>query len=220
MNKFQQFRTQHPTFVFDSFDIEKTSETLRITYHFEIPGLAQFNPSLELSLADVKQPYDEQFLHTIAFNLGMVEAISYYKSTCSPTFLIKAGYLADEQLQFFQKLYFHGLGELLYLNNIETTADVLVHFIVEHEPTAVSIPTIDPSGNLITVGGGKDSCVSLELLRNFRDAQASSETDTQPNTCFARNPKQANLACIEASGYPGIFGMRSFEPEVLRVRRD
>lgn len=221
MNKFQQFRTQYPTFVFDSFEIVKTSTTLRITYHFEIPSLAQFNPSLELSLADIQQPYDEQFLHTIAFNLGMVEAISYYKATCSPTFTIKAGYLTSEQLQFFQKLYFYGLGEFLYLNHIETTEAELVHFAVEHEPTMPSIPDIHPVGNLITVGGGKDSCVSLELLRNFRDAQLmSAETNPQVNTCFALNPKQANLACIEASGYPAIFAQRTIDPELIRLNQE
>jgi len=224
-DKFQQFRAQYPTFVFDSFDITKTSEILRIVYHFEIPGLAKFNPSLELSLADIKQPYDEQFLRAIAFNLGMVEAISYYKSTCSPTFIIKAGYLTDEQLQFFQKLYFHGLGEFLYLNHIETTEKDLVHFVVEHEPTMTTVPAINPSGNLITVGGGKDSCVSLELLRNFRDtesteASTSPNTDAQSNTCFALNPKQANLACVEVSGYPAIFAKRTLDPEIIRLNHE
>lgn len=224
-DKFQQFRAQYSTFIFDSFDVIKTSETLRIVYHFEIPRLAKFNPSLELSLADIKQPYDEQFLHVIAFNLGMVEAISYYKSTCSPTFIIKAGYLTENQLQFFQKLYFHGLGEFLYLNHIETTEDELVHFIVEHEPATTITPAIHPSGNLITVGGGKDSCVSLELLRNFRDTEppetsTSPSTDAQSNTCFALNPKQANLACIKASGYPAITAKRTLDPEIIRLNRE
>lgn len=224
-DKFQQFRAQYPTFIFDSFDIVKTPEALRIVYRFEIPRLAKFHPSLDLSLADIKQPYDEQFLRAIAFNLGMVEAISYYKSTCSPTFIIKAGYLTDEQLQFFQKLYFYGLGEFLYLNHIKTAENELVHFVVQHEPTTNTVPVINPSGNLITVGGGKDSCVSLELLRNFRDTEsneASTESDanTQPNTCFALNPKQANLACVEASGYPAIFAKRTLDPEIIRLNHE
>lgn len=224
-DKFNQFRTQYPTFIFDNFEITKTSNTLRITYHFEITGLAKFSPSLELSLADIKQSYDEQFLHTIAFNLGMVEAISYYKATCSPTFIIKVGYLNDKQLQFFQKLYFHGLGEFLYLNHIETSEQKLVNFVVDHEPTTTVIPAIHPSGNLITVGGGKDSCVSLELLRNFHDTKSteagtSSDANTQPNTCFALNPKQANLACIEASGYPAIIAQRTLDPGIIRLNRE
>ncbi len=211
-DKFQQFRKTYPTFVFDSFKITKSddnSESLKITYHFVIPGLAEFHPTLEIPLKDIREDYDKNFLETIAFNLGIVEAISYYKATCSPNFLIKAGYLAPEQLNFFQKLYFYGLGEFLYVNNIETSEADLVHFAVEHEPTKTIIPKIHPSGNLITVGGGKDSCVSLELLRNFR-----------ANTCFALNPKQANLACIEASGYPAIYTKRTIDPELLRLNRE
>lgn len=211
-DKFQQFRKTYPTFVFDSFKITKSddnSESLKITYHFVIPGLAEFHPTLEIPLKDIREDYDKNFLETIAFNLGIVEAISYYKATCSPNFLIKAGYLAPEQLNSFQKLYFYGLGEFLYVNNIETSEADLVHFAVEHEPTKTIIPKIHPSGNLITVGGGKDSCVSLELLRNFR-----------ANTCFALNPKQANLACIEASGYPAIYTKRTIDPELLRLNRE
>ncbi len=211
-DKFQQFRKTYPTFIFDSLEIAKpndSSESLKITYHFIISGLAEFHPTLEIPLKDIHRNYDENFLETIAFSLGMVEAISYYKTTCSPNFLIKAGYLTPEQLNFFQKLYFYGLGEFLYVNNIETSEADLVHFTIEHEPTKTIIPEIHPSGNLITVGGGKDSCVSLELLRNFR-----------ANTCFALNPKQANLACIEASGYPAIYAKRTIDPKLLRLNRE
>lgn len=239
-DKFQQFRKTYPTFIFDSLEIAKpndSSESLKITYHFVIPGLTEFHPTLEIPLKNIRRDYDEDFLEAIAFSLGMVEAISYYKATCSPIFLIKAGYLTSEQLNFFQKLYFYGLGEFLYVNNIETSEADLVHFAVEHEPTKTIIPEIHPSGNLITVGGGKDSCVSLELLRNFRDipeteatfqdasvstkaASATQPTETPANTCFALNPKQANLACIEASGYPAIYAKRTIDPELLRLNRE
>lgn len=229
-NKFHQFRKQYPAFIFDNFKITKTAKSLRITYHFEIPNLAKFSPSLEIPLSAITQNHDEQFLHTIAFNLGMVEAISYYKTTCSPTFIIKAGYLSVEQLPFFQKLFFHGLGEFLYLNNIQTSEDNLVHFVIEHAPAKTTIPLLHPSGNLITVGGGKDSCVSLELLRDFPVDQsmasqpvkshAQEDSENQPNLCFALNPKQANLTCIEASGYPAIFAKRTIDPELIRLNRE
>lgn len=205
---FQQLRERYPTFVFEDFTIAHTANQICITYHFDIPGLTEFRPSLTIPSPD--HPYDEDFLRTIALNLGMVEAISYYKTVCSPAFVIKAGFLAPEQLQFFQKLYFFGLGEFLYLNNINTTESELVHFTTEHAPEITKIPSLRPSGNLITVGGGKDSCVSLELLREY----------AAKNTCFALNPKQANLACIEASGYPAIYAKRTIDPELLRLNRE
>ena len=42
-------------------------------------------------------------LKNLIFNLGIVEAISYYKATCSRTFYIKCGSINEEQKIWFRK---------------------------------------------------------------------------------------------------------------------
>ena len=45
-------------------------------------------------------------IKNIVFNLGMVEAISYFKATCSPQMVIKCGKLDSYQEAWFRKLYY------------------------------------------------------------------------------------------------------------------
>ena len=54
------------------------------------------------------------------------------------------------------------------------------------------LPTINyiGNGNLISVGGGKDSCVSLEILK-----------DEENNSCFIINPKKPSWDCCSVAGY-------------------
>ena len=42
--RYRLFRTRYPEFIYDRYDIEETTEELSVTYHFQIPGLAEFAP--------------------------------------------------------------------------------------------------------------------------------------------------------------------------------
>ena len=42
--KYRLFRTRYPEFIYDRYDIEETRQELTVTYHFHIPGLAEFAP--------------------------------------------------------------------------------------------------------------------------------------------------------------------------------
>ena len=42
--QYEALRKQHPTFYYRSWKAEKTEDGLHITYCFEIPGLATFQP--------------------------------------------------------------------------------------------------------------------------------------------------------------------------------
>ena len=56
-----------------------------------------------------KEQYD-----LLVFNIGMIELISYWKATCSPTIVVKPYSLNEEQIKFWQKLYYNGLSEFFY----------------------------------------------------------------------------------------------------------
>ena len=109
--------------------------------------------------------------------------INYIKCTCSKNIIVEAGYVNNKQIDFFKKLYYKGLGELLYRNNIQITLDEL--FNIKCNCSETSHPKLNyiGKGNLICVGGGKDSCVSLELLKN------------EDNYCLVINPKEVTINC-------------------------
>ena len=126
------------------------------------------------------------------FHIGMIELISYWKSTCSPKVIIKCGYLNEEQINWWKKLYFYGLGELFYRNNIQTDMQNFMDIECTDEETQFVYDTIKDtsSGYIVPIGGGKDSVVTLETLK----------IDKQNDYCLIINPKPVTLKCAEIAG--------------------
>ena len=215
------FRNKYPEFVFDSFEYELGMTGLHVTYTYTL-GEHTFKPTVEIPLANAEESdFNEDYLKYLLFNFGVINAINYYKLTCAPKFVIKAGFLDEDQRVFFKKLFFYGLGEFLYINNLPFTYEEFLtiecpnsegkkapHFQIEGKF----------SGNLIPVGGGKDSAVTLEALQSMHDE----------NTCFQYNrdlypDNAAALACIKAAGYRvddiAAFNL-SIDPLLLELNKE
>ena len=178
MNKnFLKYREEYPDFIYKSFSYT-IDDNLNISFNYIIPGLEEFNHKIIIPKEYIKIDYDKDYLEYIIFNIGMIEIINYIKCTCSRNIIVDAGYINDKQIDFFKKLYYKGLGELLYKNNIQISLDEL--FDIKCNCSEISLPKLNytGNGNLICVGGGKDSCVSLELLKN------------EDNYCLVINPKE------------------------------
>ena len=207
MNQFETYRNQYPNFIYKQYHLIEEENNLKIIYDFEIENLKEFHPSLTIPKEIITTNVNQDFLKELVFHLGLVELVSYFKCTCSKNVIIQAGYLNKDQIAFFKKLYYLGLGEFLYTNHIEIAEQDLMNVIIDHPIS--KIPKIDykGNGNLIPVGGGKDSCVTLELLKNM------------DNTCFAINPKEANLACIEQSGKKAIYVKRTIDKNLIELNK-
>ncbi|MBR2712723.1 MAG: hypothetical protein IKE73_03345 [Bacilli bacterium] len=213
MDKFNTLRNEYPEFIYNKYTIDDTTDKYIITYEFIIPGLCEFHPEIKINKSIVKNPnINEDLFNYIVFHVGLVEAISYYKSTLSPNMIIKCGYLDDEQVLWYKDLIFNGLGELLYKNEINTTKEELVNIKIDNNNIINISTNYNGIGNLIPVGGGKDSCVTLELLKNEAN-----------NSCFIINPKSPSILCAEAAGYgeDGIITVeRTLDPELIRLTKE
>jgi len=187
-SKFLDFRDKYDTFIYENFDIIDNPDNYEIVYNFSIPGLTSFSPKLIIEKDQICCSIDEDFFKYLIFNIGMVEVISYVKCTCSYNIIVKCGYLDDFQINWFKKLYYNGLGEFLYRNNIDVSCDDLFN-ITSSGPKYSFNLDYKGNGNLIPVGGGKDSNVTLSLL------------DGSDNTCFIINPHGANIECARVAGY-------------------
>ena len=193
------YRNKYPEFVFDSYEIKYEPEAIIVTYTYTL-GEHIFTPTVHIPTADTRNDeIDEEFLDYLFFNFGIINAINYYKLTIAPKFVVKAGYLDDYQKTFFKKLFFYGLGEFLYINNLPFDYSNLME-IETAELDADKAPEFEVgegySGNLICVGGGKDSVVTLEALRSMHDE----------NICLQYNrdiypANRAALDCIKEAGY-------------------
>lgn len=195
--KFDELRTKYQELIFEKYDVIEDNENINITYYFDIPNLITFKPMIKIPKIFLKNKIDE-FSQYLIFHVGLVELISYFKCCCPKNVIIKAGYLDDNQIEWFKKLYYYGLGEFFYVNNIDVSYEEFMN-ITCCAPYKDYNVSYKGEGNLIPIGGGKDSCVSLELLKDM------------DNTPFIINPKDVTLSCAYAAGYS--------DNEIIGVKR-
>ena len=139
---FDDLREQYPVFTFDHYQYELAGNELHIQFHFLIGDSIAFRPRMVLRPGRHAQwPADLNTLDGIVFHIGMIELISYWKCTCSPTILIKPYHLSEEQQLFWRKLYWHGLGELLISSPLWPPMPPHSPILARRRATASSCPS-------------------------------------------------------------------------------
>lgn len=200
--KYRAFRRDYPEFIYHSYQVEESGEELKVSYDFEIPGLAEFHPVWRFPAGF--SALDKEKVNRLLFSLGMVELVSYWKLTCSPKVIIRAGKLGADQIVWWKKLYFHGLGEFFYVNRIgearidrfmEITAEKLdqgASAVAGDSEEIPNVPKAPKAGTkvLVPIGGGKDSAVTLELLK-----EAGADI-----WGYVINPRGATIETAKAAG--------------------
>lgn len=119
-------------------------------------------------------------LENVLYSLHLMLGISYWKLYCPPQILIKTRPLTKEQAQFWNTVYTNGLGEFFYQNQIDFKG--LIQFPYDknvHTFHEKSISFERQSRSLLGVGGGKDSIVAMELLRNMNQSVSAYILETQ-----------------------------------------
>lgn len=183
---------EYPEFIYKDYKISDDNEKIYFRFEFEIPNLAIFNPEIQILKKNFNwNGLNTNILKNLVFNLGMVEAISYFKSTCSKKFIIKCGYLNEEQKKWFRKLFYLGLGEFRYVNNINIKEEDFVEFICEGNSLELEEIKESLNGVIVPIGGGKDSNVTLELIKDkFDDIN-----------CFMIGGKEVSFNCVQTAGF-------------------
>ncbi|MDH5442417.1 MAG: hypothetical protein OEX08_02335 [Candidatus Nomurabacteria bacterium] len=197
---FKQLRLHYPVFEYASYEWKinhKTGEVL-VSFVFHILDdnkkiFQTFKPTSTFQLSNhLQKEINLKWLDILVFSIGMVEMISYWKCTCSPIIKVTSGALSCEQETWWKKLYFFGLQEFLYLNNISILQEELFTFDVSSKDTpSFNIPIKNTSGNIIPIGGGKDSSVTLNILKD----------NQENNLCLIINPREASRTSAKTAGY-------------------
>lgn len=188
--QFKEYRNKYKEFYYNSFSLTEDSEAIYLEYDFEITGLSKFSPKLKILKKNMNfKSIDSTQAKNMAFNIGMIELISYWKCACPPKIVLKCGYVDEEQKKFWKKIYFYGLGELFFTNNIKTTMEEFVTIENELEKNELEYEEIsdESNGYIVPIGGGKDSCVTLETLKINKESDYA----------LIINPKPVTLKCAE-----------------------
>ena len=211
MSKFERFRSEAPVFLYRSYNINETADSVEVSFSFSIPELMDFSPSWVFSKpADVSVKGDLTF-ERMAFSLGMAEAVSYWKAVCSPEMRVECGELSTEQISWWKKLYYLGLGEFFYVNGISTDMDSFVNIVPTGSfDSSLTENKRELNGCLVPIGGGKDSALTIETL-----TQAGMKC-----RCYAINKRCSISSTVEAAGLPEdalIISQRKFDRSLIEL---
>ncbi len=221
-----ELRSQHPWFKYQSSNWEVVDGFLQLGWKFLIEPDLEFSPTMLIPLPENnwQQKIPAHLIDRLVFHIGLVEMLSYWKATASPNITIQAGYLNEAQLNWWHNFLLRSMGEYFYLNQINFSASDFVTLSCTVAQPAVndqnSLPTqnSDEARFLVPIGGGKDSIVAMELLRQWRQHEA---TPVKPDqlTLFAVNPTTATTAVISQSGFPAILVQRDLDPSLLKLNQ-
>lgn len=166
----------------------------------------------------------KHLIDNLVFHIGMIELISYWKIACPKKVIIKPFSLDAEQVRWWKKLYFNGLGEFFYVNGITTNIDDFMNLKsditqssfrderhgIEESPTNNEALLHETA--LIPVGGGKDSVVTIELLKN-----------RIPAIPMIINPRGATRECVATAGFSEdqtAVVRRTLDPVMLKMNAE
>jgi hypothetical protein len=107
---------------------------------------------------------------------------------------------------FFSKTYQRGLGEFWFVNKLD------VHTPALFPPTTTHVPAINSDktgkGLLVAVGGGKDSLVSVEILRG-----------PQKITTWSLNHRPQLTPLVERMALPHAWVERTWDPQIIELNK-
>jgi hypothetical protein len=197
--KLESLKKKYPCFIYEKCSYAFKGKTLEISFVFRLePGIV-FKPKLSIEGLVKRKDLDN-----LVFNLGMIEAVSYWKATCSPKMLVKAGFLDKEQIRWWQDLILKGMGQFFYENRIRFQKPLI---IASGPKLKANLSFRLKNRVLVPIGGGKDSLVTMELLKKAK----------KNILCFSLNPTPSALKGME--GQESIIARRKIDPKLLELNR-
>lgn len=212
--RFEALRDRFKNFTFYQQEVSLDNGVLNMTFHFSLDDQYYFHPTMSIPARPFYhwEAISQDQLEALAFQIGMVELVSYWKLACPKTIVVKPFDLKLCQKKWWRHLYYQGLGEFRYLNGIECSEHDFLRMEsgTNRDFKSVHVPLEEKT--LIPVGGGKDSVVTLECLRN-----------AIPVIPLILNPRGATVSCIEAAGFTlddvAVIN-RTLDPTMLKLNNE
>jgi hypothetical protein len=153
----------YSTFIFESYSFDPEEGVVELTYSLD--GDVHFTEKLTFQRDGLfPAGVDPELLDQALFALHLIGGVSYYKTCCPKKIEIRSGKLTKEQAEFWNIVYEKGLGEFFYKNEMDFEG--LINFPAKAKKTPEPIEIEDFHDRvLVPIGGGKDSIVTIEMLR-------------------------------------------------------
>jgi hypothetical protein len=188
---------------FPKYAFDPATGTATFDYLLDGPEPLEFTETITFPISD-KEP-GEAFYKVLDL-LHVVAGVSYYKVGAAPR-VIAPKKVPRAAADLFTAVYTEGLAEYAYRNQLPYVLELSV------ETPGVTQPAV-PRENaderpLSPVGGGKDSIVTLEILRE-------AGLDPVP---FSVNPNWVIKAVNDASGLEALAAKRRLDPRLFELNK-
>lgn len=213
-NKYNSLREEYEFFRFQRYDYTLENDVFSVKFYFSLDDKYFFTPSFEIPQRSFYNwsNVNKNQLDTILFNIGMIELISYWKLACPKKVYISPFNLDSNQILWWKKLYFNGLGEFFYLNGIKENVNDFMDIICESDVICEKVDVSLKETTLVPIGGGKDSVVTVESLKN-----------KMPIIPLIINPRGATKECVEVAGFSmeqAAVIKRNLDATMLRLNNE
>lgn len=193
--KYIQLREAYPFMEYVGYAANIDTSGLHVKYEFKLAGKYTFYPEFSIPKKKFFQNFptpdsiQSPLFQNLFFHIGLIELISYWKSACPPEVIIKGRKLSETQLAWWKSVYYQGLGEFFYTNEIQTSLKEFMHISSSGESIQTQSVSLDETV-IVPIGGGKDSVVTVELLNKSEQIRP-----------FIMNPRGATLECVRVAGF-------------------
>jgi len=210
--KYEELRKKYPKFIYQKYSYQVSGNNLEIFFDFRIEPNIRFKPKVVIENVPKNKclRWNLKHLGNLVFHLGLMEIPSYWKATCSPEIIIKAGSLNREQIRWWKDLIMNGMGQFFYENKIPFQSPKIISPVRINKYTGVELFIQKEGGYLVSVGGGKDSVVTLEILKKTKKELSS----------FSLNPTRAAQKIMAVAGCKNpIIVRRKIDEKLLELNR-
>lgn len=188
---------KYQQFVFESYEFDKYSKTLVLHYGYD--DKLHFTETFGFDFEFVE--YDDNALDRACQLLFLTAGVSYYKMYLAPKINTNMLNLSAETASFLDTTYQKGLGEFFYTNGLDPQTNIRFPQTDIPEPAKAHTKS---SGLLVGIGGGKDSLVSIDLLRKSGISFAT----------WSLNHRAQLTPLIERIGSKHYYVERSLDPQL------
>jgi len=145
-------------FIFESYSVLPNNKEVHFKYQYKD---LKFTEKILLP-KEIPPDVNQTLLKITIENLHLILGISYFKTFCPKTIEIPYE-LTQAQAEFWNTVYTIGLGEFFYKNKIDFRG--LINFPNSINTKVSPISETKKNRVLLGIGGGKDSIVAFEMLK-------------------------------------------------------
>jgi len=195
--------------VYDKFhfkEINFSLESGEVEFGYAVDEVYEFTEKFKFPDAPfVLSENQKKALAQVLRYWHLAAGISYYKAFLPDRMVTDIYKLTKDEAEFFRKFYINGLGEFAVRNNLHFFDKISFPYSEDTNRQSFDVKFKDEV--LVPIGGGKDSCLALELLKNM-------------------NINAAMIACgypkpiaevMDRSGKQKIIVKRQIAPELLQL---